>query len=266
MKIAALITAYHYPNALERLLDRLNTPLWKTYVHMDAKSQFSHFAHLKNKAEFSEIRFPVYWGGFGLVRVTLHLLKMALQDPAVTHFYLMSGQCFPIKDDDYICRILSQSEGNFMTYVRMPVWHKPLDRLEGWHFYDTKIAILQKLLRKLFQNVPRRDVGKLLRGIQPFGGTTWWMLSRPTVEKMLAYLRENEWYIKAFLFSYIPDEMFFHTLILHLGIVPDRSGPTASKWMPGAAHPEVINPTILNELKTDWHFMARKFPNSIEIS
>ena len=77
MRIAALIAAYHYPEALERLLDRLNTPLWKPFVHIDAKSNSLQFAHLQNKAEFSEMRFPVYWGGFGLVRVTLHLLKLA---------------------------------------------------------------------------------------------------------------------------------------------------------------------------------------------
>ena len=137
MKIAALIAAYHYPEALERLLDRLNTPLWKTYVHIDAKSQFSQFAHLKNKAHFFETRFPVYWGGFGLVKVTLLLLRIALEDTSITHFYIMSGQCFPIKNDEYISRVLGQSEGNFMTYVRMPVSHKPLDRIEEWHFYDT---------------------------------------------------------------------------------------------------------------------------------
>lgn len=91
-------------------------------------------------------------------------------------------------------------------------------------------------------------------------------LSRPTVEKVIAYLRDNEWYINAFRFSTIPDEMFFHTLVLHLGIVPDRSSPTATKWVPGARHPETITPAILNEMKKDWHFMARKFPNSIETS
>ncbi len=227
MRIAALIVAYHYPEVLERLLDRLNTPLWKSYVHIDAKSQFSQFVHLKNKADFLEARFPLYWGGFGLVKVTLLLLREALEDTSITHFYIMSGQCFPIKNDEYISRVLSQSEGNFMTYVRMPVWHKPLDRLEEWHFFDTKNAPLQKLVRKLFRTLPHRNIAKLLRGMQPFGGSGWWMLNRTTVERLIAYLRDNEWYINAFRFSKIPDEMFFHTLVLHLGITPDRSGPTA---------------------------------------
>jgi hypothetical protein len=264
MRIAALIAAYHYPEALERLLDRLNTPLWKPFVHIDAKSNFLHFAHLQNKAEFSEMRFPVYWGGFGLVRTTLHLLKMALQDPAATHFYLMSGQCFPIKDDNYISYILSESEGNFMTYARMPIWHKPIERIAEWHYFDTKSAVLQTLLGKLFRTFPRRDVAKLLRGMRPFGGSGWWILNRSTVEKVFTFLRENAWYIKAFRFSEISDELFFHTLVLHLGVLPDRPSPTAVKWVPGAAHPETITRTILDEMKKDWHFMARKFPNSME--
>lgn len=264
MRIAALIVAYHYPEVLERLLDRLNTPLWKAYVHIDAKSQFSEFVHLKNNADFLETRFPVYWGGFGLVRATLHLLETAFGYFSITHFYVMSGQCFPIKNDDYICRVLGQSEGNFMHYVRMPVWHKPLSRLEKWHFFNTKNAVLQKLIRRLFRTLPNRNIAKLLRGMEPFGGTGWWMLNRSTVENLIAYLRHNEWYINAFQFSKIPDEMFFQTLVLHLGITPDRSSPTATKWVPGSAHPETITPAILDEMKNDWRFMARKFPNSIK--
>jgi Core-2/I-Branching enzyme len=264
--IAALIAAHDNPEALERLLNRLDTPLWTAYVHIDAKSQFSRFSHLKNKAQFSDVRIPVYWGGLGLVKGTLRLMRMALDNPATTHVYLMSGECFPIKEDDYIRRILSQSDGNFLTYVKMPIWHKPLDRLERWHFSDTNNVLAQKLFRKISWYVPRRDVNNLLRGIQPFGGSAWWLLNRETGVKILDYLQNNKWYIHAFRNTFCPDEIFFQTLVLHLGITPDRVSPTATKWKPGAAHPEIVTPAILDEMKKDWHFSARKFVNPLNTS
>lgn len=266
MRIAALIAAYHNPEALERLLNRLDTPLWTAYVHIDAKSDFTQFGHLTNKAHFSKVRIPCYWGSIDLVKATLLLLRLAFDNPTITHFYLMSGECFPIKEDDYIRRVLSQSDGNFLSFVKMPVWHKPLERLERYHFIRTNNIILQKIFRRIAKHAPRRNVSRLLRGIQPFGGLTWWMLNRATVMRVLEYLQENEWYTDAFRFSFCPDEMFFQTLVQHLGITPDRSSPTATKWKPGAPHPEIITPAILDEMKKEWHFCARKFVNPVGTS
>ena len=90
----------------------------------------------------------------------------------------MSGECFPIKQDDYIRAVLSHTEGNFLSQVRMPVWHKPLKRLEQYH-YSTKNPTLQKLLRRASRYGPRRNVNKLLRGLQPYGGSRGgWSIER----------------------------------------------------------------------------------------
>ena len=64
-----------------------------------------------------------------------------------------------------------------MSYVKMPVWHKPLDRIEEWHFYDTNVLLLQKFVRKFLRVSPNRPVDKLLRGLQPYGGSGWWILT-----------------------------------------------------------------------------------------
>jgi hypothetical protein len=45
--------------------------------------------------------------------------------------------------------------------------------------------------------------------------------------------------------------------------MPDRPSPTAAKWTPNAPHPEIITPAILEEMKKDWHFAARKFVNPV---
>lgn len=47
----------------------------------------------------------------------------ALEDPSNTHFYLMSGQCYPVKTVEQIVALLEAEAGNFITVLK-PVWHK----------------------------------------------------------------------------------------------------------------------------------------------
>jgi hypothetical protein len=59
---------------------------------------------------------------------TLELLRCGLADKAITHFYLMSGQRFPIKSDTEIAEIIEASKPsvNFFNSVAMPHVTKPL--------------------------------------------------------------------------------------------------------------------------------------------
>lgn len=99
MRIAALIIAYHRPDILGHLIDRLSGDLWQVYVHLDKKSKFGDFSQLTPKVRSFESIYKVYWGCFSHVLATLHLMRRALENSSNTHFYLMSGQCFPIKTD-----------------------------------------------------------------------------------------------------------------------------------------------------------------------
>jgi len=193
MKIAALILAHHRPDLLGRLTNRLKGDLWNTYIHLDKKS---------NPAEFSDIhatgflhQYRVNWGGYGTVAAILSLIERALSDQENTHFYLMSGQCFPIKPDFQIAEIVS---GNCMEILRMPVPHKPLERLTQWHFNDAfQYPTSQRIARKVLKLFPR-NIAKLLRGIHPYAGQMWWLLDRPSLEAMLRFVKQNTWFSEAY--------------------------------------------------------------------
>jgi hypothetical protein len=176
-------------------------------------------------------------------------MRLALADPSNTHFYLMSGQCFPVKSDQQIAALLEAEPGNFITVLRMPVSHKPLHRLTRWHFHDARaIGIdnngLKKAVRNLFKWLPERDIFKTLRGMQPYGGSAWWLLNRETASAVLRFLDSNRWFLNAFRWSSVPDEMFFQTIIANLGICPDRTTRTFANWTKGASHhlPSVKRP------------------------
>jgi hypothetical protein len=268
MRIAALIQAYHRPDLLAHLIDRLSGNLWQVYVHLDKKSNAADFFHFTPRVRSFESIYRVYWGSFSHVLATLDLMCRALEDPSNTHFYLMSGQCYPVKSDEQIAALLEAEAGNFITMLKMPGSHKPLHRLTRWHFHDAKAvgidnAALKKIAQKIFNRLPQRDIAKTLRGMQPYGGTAWWMLNRKSASAVLSFLDSSPWYLNAFRWSLVPEEMFFQTIIAKLGIRPDRMTPTFTKWIEGASNPLPVNETTLSEAKASWHLMARKFNDII---
>ena len=76
---------------------------------------------------------------------------------------------------------------------------------------------------------------------------------------MIRFVKQNTWFPKAYRWSLLPDEMFFQTLAVRVGVTADRSCLTFAKWIEGDAHPLPINDQILSEAKNGWHLMARKF-------
>jgi len=264
MQIAALIQAYKYPELVADLVDRLSTPLWKIYLHIDRKTDIEPFLCLSDRAVLLKKREKVYWGGANGIKATLRLLEKAYADEKNTHFYLMSGQCFPIKSDEDITAHLQQPgcAGNFMHSDKIPTIYRPLDWWTDWYFMDVRSRYVRSLLYRLRRFLPKRDVDRLLRGIPLWGGLAFWMLNREAVGKIIDFTSKSPWYLRAFKHTLIADEFFFQTAANHLSIPLDGSCPTATKWTPGKPHPWIITPEILKEFEAGWHFAARKFESS----
>jgi Core-2/I-Branching enzyme len=259
MKIAALILAHHRRDLLAQLVSRLNGPLWNVYIHLDKKTDpAGGFADLP--ADLLQ-RYAVQWAGFSTVLAIFALAERALANPTNTHFYLMSGQCFPIKTDDEIEQIVADG-GNCMTIVKMPVWHKPLSRLDQFHFndgYPLPGRLGSRIVNRVARRLEPRSIQRLLRDIEPYAGTTWWLLERDAMRRIVQFVAANPWLLKSYRYSIHADEMFFQTLAVKTSIKTHRECPTFAKWIDGEFHPLSITPEILAEAKRGWHLMARKF-------
>lgn len=261
MKIAALIRAYHNPDQLALLLDRLDGDLWAPFVHIDRKSDMRQFADSRYKSAFLRDRVQVNWGGLSQVESVLLLLRAALADPAITHFYLMSGQCYPVKTDDQIRRYIESfpaGSANFMERTAMPVSHKPIERYTRRWLHDVQNPIAWRILRRVFPRLPDKSLGKL-RGIQLYGGGAWWLFERQAIEKMLAFLDENRWYWRLFRHSDCPDEMLLHSLVAPLGIRIGGESPTADTWIQGKAHPETVTEAMHQSFVEGPALFGRKY-------
>lgn len=266
MRIAALIQAHHRPDLLERLLKRLRGPLWSRHVHVDRKFRGLLDADCLARADFPVSSVvDVRWGGMTQVQATLHLLGQAVRDTGNTHFFLMSGQCFPVKSDREIEARLAAGTGNLIEVVPIPAVHIPIERLSRYHFNDYRWfsdlndTRIKRLQLRLTRRLPRRDVDRLLHGLRPFGGANWWVLNRRTVEAMLEFIAVNPWYAAAFRFAQCPDEMFFQTLVVRTGQLFDNEDPTFAKWEGSNSGPSIMTEALLAEARASSFLFARKF-------
>src|SRR6056300_1662908 len=140
--------------------------------------------------------------------------------PRATHFYMLSGDCMPIKSAHYIHRFLNQDDCDYIESLDYfesnwikPGWkeerliyrHWVNERTQKWLFY-TMFKVQRQLGLK--RSIPQ--------DLQVQIGSQWWCLRRQTIERILEFSSARKDVMKFFSTTWIPDETFFQTLVRHL--------------------------------------------------
>jgi hypothetical protein len=200
-------------------------------IHFDARASTADFTRIRAalaanpQVTFARRRIKCGWGEWSLVAATLEGLKSAVVAfPGATHFYMLSGDCMPIKTAEYIRGRLEQEEVDYIEsfdffgsdWIKTGIKEERLiyrhwfnERQRKWLFYTS--MDLQKRFG-LARKVPE-DLGIRI-------GSQWWCLRRRTVEAVLEFVAKRRDVTRFFATTWIPDETFFQTLVAHL--VPDR--------------------------------------------
>ena len=200
-------------------------------IHFDARSSMADFARIREalaanpQVAFARRRIRCGWGEWSLVAATLEGLKAAVAAfPGATHFYMLSGDCMPIKTAEYIRGRLDREN---------------VDHIESFDFYGSdwiKTGIKEERLIYRHWFNERKRKGLFYRSLElqrRFGlarkvpedlamriGSQWWCLRRRTVEAVLDFAARRRDVTRFFATTWIPDETFFQTLVAHL--VPER--------------------------------------------
>lgn len=263
MKIAYLILAHNHPVHLTRLISALQTEHAHIFLHIDKKAQDMICPPLTNTMTLIKNTVTVNWGGFSLVQATLNLLKEAAASGEYEYFILLSGADYPIKSNAAIVRFLQHYNGKeFMNLYKMPESNKPFSRVEYFYLEPVPDFALSSLSRGINKGV--RRINTLLRShhlkrsyprqyahFTLYAGSQWWGLSKLCVDYILQFLTRNPGYVKFYKHTWIPDEMFFHTII---GNSPFKEHVVGAfiyaDWVTGASshpgHPAVITFEHLN--------------------
>ena len=170
---------------------------------------------------FAPVRIRCGWGEWSLVAATLAALQQAERAfPEATHFYMLSGDCMPIKSAEYARDFLDRDDCDYIESFDFfdSDWIKTgikAERLIYRHWFNERRSKRLFYASMAVQKALRLD-RPLPRGIQVMIGSQWWCLRRQTVESVLGLVAERPELLRFFRTTWIPDETFFQTLVAHL--------------------------------------------------
>lgn len=270
--VAYIISAYKLPEQLIRLVGRLNTESTNFFIHVDRKTDEATFARIAGALEpLANVhlleRHTCHYGGFGHVRATLkgidELVRLGL--PA-DHVVLLTGQDYPIRSNEEIAEFFCRHRGeSFLEHFSLPSseWtNGGLDRIEAWH-----VRLAGRYVR-----IPPRRRARLRRrlpgGLRPFGGSPYWCLSRECVDYVHAFVGRSPSYVRFFRSVNVPDEMFFHTIILNSpfrgSVVNDDLRFLEWRDPETAGGPAVLGASDLERVRASDDLFARKFDLTVD--
>jgi hypothetical protein len=189
-------------------------------AHVDAKVDPKPFcAGAPSEVRFVADRVGVQWGGWSLVAATLRSLRDGLADfPTATHFSLISGDSYPLRPVPTISAYLDEQPGvNFLSAVTMPSTRegKPLTRLSHhWIEHDPRTDRFAHALNAWYR-IARRPYRRSLGGMRPYGGSSWFTITRDSAEYVLGHSDPRDPFVRLCTSSLCPDEHFIHTILMN---------------------------------------------------
>lgn len=248
MELNYIILAHKNPLQLKRLIERLSGPKTNFFIQIDKNVEIEIFEDCVNK--YSEIYFlnnsqrePGIWGDIGIVKATFHALKQIIKDKRSGYCILLSGLDYPLKSNKFIKEFLLKDNGT--QYINLfplptPFWQENgMDRIlkykinysnKRYHFfkipsiYSKEFYQIKTLmcLKHLVKKGKIKDVATIFKkrrfpkNLLPFGGSQWWALTVPVVKQILQYKEQNPNYLKYHKYTLLPDETFFHSILMEL--------------------------------------------------
>ncbi|RJK99970.1 glycosyl transferase [Paracoccus aestuarii] len=230
-RIAFILLTHKDPDGVIDQARRLTATGDYVAIHFDRRAPKAMFQQVRDALAdhpgvvFARRRVRCGWGEWSLVAATLEALRAAeAAFPQATHFYMLSGDCMPIKSAEYARRVLDAED---CDYIESFDFHKgdwikiglKEERLIYRHWFNER---RQKRLFYASMDLQRRFglTRAVPRDLQVMIGSQWWCLRRQTVEAILALIRDRPEIPRFFSTTWIPDETFFQTLVAHL--VPKR--------------------------------------------
>ncbi|MEH6309078.1 beta-1,6-N-acetylglucosaminyltransferase [Olivibacter sp. CPCC 100613] len=268
MVVNYLILAHDNLSQLDKLVHTLNSSYSRFYIHIDRRVQYKEinrrdFVSLKNVVVLKN-RVAIHWGGFNMIKATLSLMWKALNGKDIGYYVLLSGQDFPIKSNEIIYDILSKNYGaEFLQYWSIPyknwIYNGGIGRFRYYWFIDKigfkdsstlyQLQVKSGFERRYFEDFP------------PFGGSQWWCLTHEAVTYVVKFINYNKIILNYFEHTLIPDEIFFHTILLNSPF-KDKVFNNNLRYLQleeDKASPNVLTSSDYQILKESNSLWARKF-------
>ncbi len=226
-RIAYILLSHKDPDGIIAQARRLTAAGDFIAIHFDGRANAQDYEKIRaalatNPAvAFASRRVKCGWGEWSLVEASLQALRAAVEAfPRATHFYMLSGDCMPIKTAEFAHEFLDREEADYIESVDFfsSDWIKTgikEERLICRHWFNERT---QKTAFYASLNLQRRLglTRSIPADIQMMIGSQWWCLRRRTVESVLEFCDKRPDVMRFFRTTWIPDETFFQTIVRHL--------------------------------------------------
>lgn len=242
-KIALLFLVHKYPEQLSRLLCRMDDKRFDFFIHIDAKSDINKFKGIDNRIKYSNIiwvknRIKTYFNDFSLVQATVNTIKEAV-DNDYQYYILLTGQDYPIKNNDYIYNTLSTnypisyidmygveeafSNGvNWVEHIGYNYFSQAVRKhildMVGAKFYFSKYGYIVKIIPKIFDNImtmcgysPRKRIRQTEYVYS--AGSHFWILPDISVKYIVKKYKDDPKINNIFKHIAAPEESYFQTIL-----------------------------------------------------
>lgn len=226
-KIAYILLCHKDPEGIIAQAERLTDGGDYVAIHFDARARNSDFEAIRTRlganpsVTFARKRLKCGWGAWSLVAATLLAVRAAVEAfPRATHFYMLSGDCMPIKSAEYAHDLLDREEVDYIESFDFfkSDWIKTgikQERLIYRHWFNERTH--KRLFYASMQAQDRLGLArKVPADLQIQIGSQWWCLRRRTIEAVLEFCDKRTDVMRFFRTTWIPDETFFQTLVRHL--------------------------------------------------
>ncbi len=229
-KIAYILLCHKDPEGVIAQAQRLTAAGDFIAIHFDARSAAQDFDAIRTalaanpSVTFAHRRVKCGWGAWSLVDATLLAVQAAVAAfPRATHFYMLSGDCMPIKSAEYAHAFLDRDDADYIESFDFHAsdWIKTGlkdERLIYRHWFNertSKRLFYASMNAQKWLGLQRKVPSDLQMQI----GSQWWCLRRRTMEWVLDFCKKRADVMRFFRTSWIPDETFFQTIVRH--VVPE---------------------------------------------
>ncbi|OUS07767.1 glycosyl transferase [Rhodobacterales bacterium 52_120_T64] len=225
-KICFLLLCHRNPDLIVEQAEMLCDSGDYVSIHFDGGGSHADFSIVKDAFKNNPnvclaARVKCGWGEWSLVQGSLNALRLGHKTfPEATHFYMLSGDCMPIKPIKHMHQFLDDSGKDYIEHHDYfeSDWIKvglKEERLIYRHWFNERNnkALFYASIKTQRALGLARDLPK---GLQVMIGSQWWCLRRSTITKLLKFLTERPDISRFFKTTWIPDETFFQTLVMHL--------------------------------------------------
>jgi hypothetical protein len=269
VKIVFALLAHGNPRLVERLIRILVAEGHYVALHYDRKSPDADFRRLRQSfADSAAVcfarRVEVAWAEWSIVEATLSCLDaIEAQGWEPDYVYHISGMDYPIRSSAELVAFLERNRGKeFIESVPSDTvpWVRTGPQRERYQ-YRFYFNWRDQRRRCEFFFAMQKKLGlkrKFVRGIVPYIGSQWWVLTWNTLRRVMALAREQD-IVRFFRTVLVPDELFFQSMVRHL-VPADRivSRTLTLYQFSDYGYPVVYYADHLEYLLRQPFFMARK--------